>query len=146
MTSIQSPRRSSEAEKASTHYTASVLVPQALDEAALKLDKHGIPLSPQPSADPKDPLNWPRWLKWVVLVQICALSFTTYLSASMVVRRAVHAPCPSRHSKDAILPLLARCMARGLLTDKPSSLPPSSRCRATYNGASPTRPTRRASC
>ncbi|KAK8250204.1 major facilitator superfamily domain-containing protein [Phyllosticta capitalensis] len=84
MTSIQSPRRSSEAEKASTHYTASVLVPPALDEAALKLDQHGIPLSPQPSADPKDPLNWPRWLKWVVLVQICALSFTTYLSASMV--------------------------------------------------------------
>lgn len=29
----------------------------------LKLDKNGIPLSPQPSDDPADPLNWPLRLK-----------------------------------------------------------------------------------
>jgi len=29
----------------------------------LKLDKHGIPLSPQPSDDPDDPLNWSMKLK-----------------------------------------------------------------------------------
>jgi hypothetical protein len=29
----------------------------------LKLDKTGLPLVPQPSDDPSDPLNFPQWLK-----------------------------------------------------------------------------------
>ncbi|KAK7538083.1 major facilitator superfamily domain-containing protein [Phyllosticta citribraziliensis] len=78
------PCRSSDGEKSFGDYTTFVHVQPHVDELALKLDKHGIPLSPQPSAEPKDSLNCPKWLKWVVLVQISALSFTTYLSASMV--------------------------------------------------------------
>jgi hypothetical protein len=42
------------------------------DDAALNL-KHGtgrnahIVLSPQPSADPNDPLNWPQWKKELII-------------------------------------------------------------------------------
>ena len=36
--------------------------------AALRLDSKRLPLSPQPSDDPLDPLNWKPWLKLVVLL------------------------------------------------------------------------------
>lgn len=32
-------------------------------EKPLKLDSNGIPLDPQPSDSPDDPLNWPYWGK-----------------------------------------------------------------------------------
>jgi len=35
-----------------------------------KLDKHGLPLIPQPSSDPSDPLNFPQWLKIAILLQV----------------------------------------------------------------------------
>ncbi|KAF7377410.1 MFS general substrate transporter [Mycena sanguinolenta] len=38
----------------------------------LKLDHHGLPLIPQPSDDPEDPLNWSRTQKYII-VCICAL-------------------------------------------------------------------------
>ena len=34
-----------------------------VEQTMLKLDKTGLPLSPQPSDDPADPLNWPLGLK-----------------------------------------------------------------------------------
>lgn len=36
---------------------------EIIDRCSLKLDKNGIPLSPQPSDDPSDPLNWRMGLK-----------------------------------------------------------------------------------
>ena len=38
-----------------------------------KLDGQGLPLVPQPSDDPEDPLNWPLWLKCAVLTQAALL-------------------------------------------------------------------------
>lgn len=49
-----------------------------LDEeklSRLKLDSHGLPLIPQPSDDPADPLNWPLKLK--VCVEPCVLASHT---------------------------------------------------------------------
>jgi hypothetical protein len=40
----------------------------------LKLDKHGLPLIPQPSDDPSDPLNWPQWLKIAILLQASTMA------------------------------------------------------------------------
>ncbi|KAL1968408.1 hypothetical protein VTN77DRAFT_1937 [Rasamsonia byssochlamydoides] len=40
-----------------------------------KVDKHGLPLVPQPSVFKDDPLNWPRWLKWTILVQVSFMAF-----------------------------------------------------------------------
>ena len=39
----------------------------------VKLDSEGLPLVPQPSDDPEDPLNWPLWLKCAVLTQAALL-------------------------------------------------------------------------
>ncbi|CAK5267759.1 unnamed protein product [Mycena citricolor] len=35
----------------------------ATGKTGLKLDRHGLPLIPQPSEDASDPLNFPQWLK-----------------------------------------------------------------------------------
>ncbi|KAJ4466982.1 MFS general substrate transporter [Lentinula aciculospora] len=40
----------------------------------LKLDKHGVPLSPQPSDDPEDPLNWSGLYRTFILIQVSILS------------------------------------------------------------------------
>ncbi|KAJ7628611.1 MFS general substrate transporter [Roridomyces roridus] len=40
----------------------------------LKLDAHGLPLVPQPSSDPSDPLNFPQWLKIAILLQTSFLA------------------------------------------------------------------------
>ncbi|KAJ7163021.1 MFS general substrate transporter [Mycena filopes] len=39
-----------------------------------KVDRHGLPLIPQPSSDPSDPLNFPQWLKIAVLLQVSFLA------------------------------------------------------------------------
>ncbi len=62
------------------------------DDHALKLDPRGLPLSPQPSDDPMDPLNWKPWLKFMVLIQVSILSFLALLSASLIVRHALRVP------------------------------------------------------
>jgi hypothetical protein len=62
--------------------------PERHDEkstVALKLDKHGFPLVPQPSDHNMDPLNWSPWLKMAVLAQISAISFLSLLAASLIV-------------------------------------------------------------
>ncbi|KAJ7187223.1 MFS general substrate transporter [Mycena filopes] len=38
-----------------------------------RVDTHGLPLIPQPSSDPSDPLNFPQWLKILVLLQVSFL-------------------------------------------------------------------------
>lgn len=53
-------------------------------EAQLKLDKHGLPLIPQPTEDPQDPLNWKPWLKLLVLIEISLLTLLSLLSASVI--------------------------------------------------------------
>lgn len=56
------------------------------DAPPLKLDPRGLPLSPQPTDDPKDPLNWNRWLKLMVLAEVSLFSFLALFSASLIVR------------------------------------------------------------
>ena len=50
----------------------------------LKLDHNGLPLIPQPSEDPLDPLNFPKWLKWTILIEVSALSLLSLLGASVI--------------------------------------------------------------
>lgn len=52
----------------------------------LKMDPRGLPLSPQPTSDPMDPLNWNRWLKLMVLTEVSIFSFLALFSASLIVR------------------------------------------------------------
>ncbi|KAF9067103.1 MFS general substrate transporter, partial [Rhodocollybia butyracea] len=41
----------------------------------LKLDNYGVPLTPQPSDDPEDPLNWSGIYRVFLLLQVSALAF-----------------------------------------------------------------------
>lgn len=50
-----------------------------------KLDPHGFPLHPQPSDDPLDPLNWNRWFKLWVLLQVSFLAFLGPFSVAFIV-------------------------------------------------------------
>lgn len=52
--------------------------------AALKLDKYGLPLVPQPSDDPGDPLNWPKWLKIYIALLISLLGFVAQLGSALI--------------------------------------------------------------
>lgn len=42
---------------------------------APKLSRHGLPLNPQPSDDPFDPLNWPTWQKLALFAVLCIWAF-----------------------------------------------------------------------
>jgi len=42
-----------------------------VDTSKLKVDNSGRVLAPQPSQDPRDPLNWPRWKKEAAFYNIC---------------------------------------------------------------------------
>ncbi|KAF9443415.1 MFS general substrate transporter [Macrolepiota fuliginosa MF-IS2] len=44
-------------------------------KAALKVDKNGLPLIPQPTDSPLDPLNYPNWLRYTILAEISLLGF-----------------------------------------------------------------------
>jgi hypothetical protein len=48
-------------------------------------DKHGFPLVPQPSPYADDPLNWPAWKKWMVLLQISFLAMLGPFNSSTIV-------------------------------------------------------------
>ena len=50
----------------------------------LKLDPKGLPLNPQPSDYKDDPLNFPRWQKWVILAQIFYLALYSPLNTSLI--------------------------------------------------------------
>jgi hypothetical protein len=73
-------------------------------DSDLKLDKHGLPLIPQPSRFKDDPLvrksfvsfrwkthsppslgqNWPAWLKWAVLIQVSFMAFLGPFNAAVI--------------------------------------------------------------
>ena len=55
-----------------------------VEERGPKLDKHGLPLIPQPSEDPSDPLNWPQWLKIAILIQVSTLALLGPLNQGVV--------------------------------------------------------------
>ncbi|GLB45032.1 putative sugar (and other) transporter [Lyophyllum shimeji] len=50
----------------------------------LQLDRYGLPLVPQPSRFKDDPLNWPPWLKWAVLIQVSFMAFLGPFNAAVV--------------------------------------------------------------
>ena len=49
----------------------------------IKLDKHGLPLSPQPSDNKDDPLNWSPFLKFMILLQVSWLAFLGPMGAAV---------------------------------------------------------------
>jgi hypothetical protein len=52
----------------------------------LKLDpKTKIVLSPQPSDDINDPLNYPSWLKWTILIVVAFAAFQTPFNAAIMI-------------------------------------------------------------
>jgi hypothetical protein len=52
----------------------------------LKADPEtGVVLSPQPTDDPNDPLNWPQWAKWLILCQVAFAALQTPLNSSITV-------------------------------------------------------------
>lgn len=50
----------------------------------VKLDKHGLALDPQPSDDPNDPLNWPRWKRVYLTLLVSALGFTAQFGGALI--------------------------------------------------------------
>ncbi|KIY02001.1 uncharacterized protein Z520_02139 [Fonsecaea multimorphosa CBS 102226] len=52
--------------------------------ADLKLDKHGLPLVPQPTDRKDDPLNWSPWLKFFILLQVSFLAFLGPMAGAIV--------------------------------------------------------------
>ncbi|KAK6074151.1 hypothetical protein SCUP234_08030 [Seiridium cupressi] len=51
---------------------------------SLKLDKHGLPLVPQPTERRDDPLNWSPSLKLFVLLQVSWLAFLGQMAAAII--------------------------------------------------------------
>ena len=51
---------------------------------SLKLDSHGLPLVPQPSDDPDDPLNWPYWHKVYIVGLIAVLGLVSQMGSALI--------------------------------------------------------------
>ena len=51
---------------------------------SMKPDKHGIPLTPQPSDHPDDPLNWSPLYKAYIAGLVSALAFTAQLGSALI--------------------------------------------------------------
>jgi MFS family permease len=64
--------------------TAPSLLKEEGNEQGTKLDKHGLPLIPQPSSDPSDPLNFPQWLKIAILLQVSFMAGLGPLNQAMI--------------------------------------------------------------
>ncbi|KAF5355110.1 hypothetical protein D9756_005552 [Leucocoprinus leucothites] len=54
------------------------------NKASLKVDKDGLPLIPQPSASPLDPLNYPNWLKYWTLLELSLLAFVSSFTGAII--------------------------------------------------------------
>ncbi|KAL9073421.1 MAG: hypothetical protein Q9157_004755 [Trypethelium eluteriae] len=52
-------------------------------EQPLKLDRHGLPLVPQPTDHPSDPLNWPYYRKAYIALLVSLFSFTSQLTSAL---------------------------------------------------------------
>ena len=70
----------------------------------VKLDKRGIPLVPQPTSDPLDPLNWSSWLKILVLLQVSLLAFLALFSASLIVSLSTGSSSAQEVQADSNIP------------------------------------------
>lgn len=55
----------------------------ATTKPTLKLDKYGLPLEPQPSDSPCDPLNWTWLQKLYIVLLISLLSFIAQLGGAL---------------------------------------------------------------
>jgi MFS family permease len=53
------------------------------DDAVLKKSPEGIVLIPQPTDDPRDPLNWGLWKKRTVMIMLAITAFTCDFSAAI---------------------------------------------------------------
>ena len=53
-------------------------------DASVKLDKHGLPMVPQPSDHKDDPLNWPTWQKYYIVVLMSSFATMAQLGAAML--------------------------------------------------------------
>jgi multidrug resistance protein len=53
-------------------------------EQPIKLDKHGLPLVPQPSDHKDDPLNWPPWQKYWIVMLMSAFTLTAQFGAALL--------------------------------------------------------------
>ncbi|KAF7312921.1 MFS general substrate transporter [Mycena kentingensis (nom. inval.)] len=62
----------------------SVSVEEQQQQAPLKLDHHGLPLVPQPSDDPEDPLNYSRAQKYLIVCIVSLVSFFGLVNLSMM--------------------------------------------------------------
>jgi MFS family permease len=54
------------------------------DIQALKLDKRGLPLVPQPSNYKDDPLNWPLWQKYYIVALVSCLTLMAQMGLAML--------------------------------------------------------------
>ncbi|KAK8137543.1 hypothetical protein PG984_003036 [Apiospora sp. TS-2023a] len=64
--------------------TETELVEERQSEQPLKLDKHGLPLVPQPSDSKDDPLNWPAMVKHGILLQVSLLTLMGTIGAATI--------------------------------------------------------------
>ncbi|KAJ6600945.1 MFS general substrate transporter [Mycena vulgaris] len=55
--------------------TGSIVAESDNEPAPLKLDNKGLPLIPQPSDDPEDPLNWSRAQKYLIVAIVSLVAF-----------------------------------------------------------------------
>ncbi|KAF5366026.1 hypothetical protein D9758_006737 [Tetrapyrgos nigripes] len=50
----------------------------------IQLDPAGLPLIPQPTTSPYDPLNYPNWLKYIILALVSMLAFLATLNVAII--------------------------------------------------------------
>ena len=53
-------------------------------DLTIKYDHNGLPLVPQPSKFADDPLNFPKWRKWLILIQVSILTLFAPFNTSLV--------------------------------------------------------------
>ncbi|KAF5366023.1 hypothetical protein D9758_006738 [Tetrapyrgos nigripes] len=50
----------------------------------IQLDSAGLPLIPQPTTSPYDPLNYPNWFKYIILALVSLLAFSATLNVAII--------------------------------------------------------------
>lgn len=75
---------SADVEKAPEDTKAEDLTHSDEEQKPLKLDRHGLPLVPQPSDHPDDPLNWPKIYRIYIALLISLLGFMAQLGSSLI--------------------------------------------------------------
>lgn len=53
-------------------------------QTALKLDRHGLPLVPQPSDHEDDPLNWPKIYRIYIALLISLVAFVAQMGSALI--------------------------------------------------------------